>query len=110
MRIFILITLLLVNNMVFAREDTPAFKITYISSLDLGNMSFRVGGMPAMPATCPGSLWAYVDESDSTANAKISLLLAAFSAGKSITLAVSPVNYFNNGVNYCKINAVVVSQ
>jgi len=72
-------------------------------------MPFRAYGMPSA-SSCPGSNFGYVAENDVTANAKISTLLSAFSAGKLVTLNVTPVNYFGTGTNYCQIVSVEVFQ
>ena len=109
MKIILLIALMLSNSLVSSQETSAPFKITHISVHNSGNMPFRAYGMPAM-SSCPGSNFGYIAENDTTSNAKISTLLAAFSAQKFVTLAVAPVNFFGNGTNYCQIIAVGVSQ
>lgn len=94
--------LLMIMSFSALAELTPQFRIASVSVLGENNMTFRVFGMPAM-TSCPGSAFAYVDESDSASKTKISTLLSAFAAGKNVQLHVEPVNYLNNGTNYCQI-------
>ena len=81
---------------------TGAFKITAISFSGADNMHVRVSGMQPM-SYCPGSTgFAYVNEGDSGAKAKIAALIAAHAAGQTVSLAVEPALY-GNGQLYCHI-------
>ena len=108
MKTILLAALLFTSTLAFA-ETTAPFKISTIAVHQPGNLPFRVYGMPNIPS-CPGGNFAYVDENDTTANAKISTLLTAFSAGKSIYLEVLPVTHPANGNTYCQIRVVFLPQ
>lgn len=108
MKTILLAILFFTSTLAFA-ETTAQFKISTIAVYPAGNLPFRVYGMPLTP-NCPGGNFAYVDDNDTTANAKISTLLAAFSAGKSIYLEVLPVTHPANGNTYCQIRVVFLPQ
>jgi len=100
--------LFLMSTLACAQTTTAPFKISTIAVHQPGNLPFRVYGMPTVPG-CTAN-FAYVDEDDTTANAKISTLLTAFSAGKSIYLLVLPVTHPNDGKTYCQIRVVFLPQ
>jgi|GEM_PF-6700403 len=102
-----LIALCAVSHMTRASEFTSQFKISATMVYEANNMMFRVYGMPAM-SSCPGNAWAYINEDDSGAKTKISTLLSAAAAGKTVVLDVAPVNFYNNGAYYCQIYSVTV--
>lgn len=64
------------------------------------NFHFRVQGLPAS-ANCLQN-WAYIDESDSGAKAKIATLLMAYAQGKNVSL------YVDEEAGYCKIIEIAV--
>lgn len=84
-----------------AVRDTGYFKPAgpYVSSGN--NFYFRVSGIPAS-ANCVQN-WAYINEDDSGAKAKIATMLMAYSMGKTVSLMV------DEGLGgYCRILELVV--
>jgi hypothetical protein len=83
-------------------HGTAEFQITRMAYSDADNLHVRVWGMQPM-SYCPGNQnFAYVNEGDSGAKAKIAALIAAHAAGRAISLVVEPT-VFTNGQLYCHI-------
>ncbi|MGD8914754.1 MAG: hypothetical protein PVI97_17580 [Candidatus Thiodiazotropha sp.] len=87
----------------YAGEWSDWFTISRIFVSSASNMHFRVGGMESIDDCTNGKTWAYVNESDSGASAKISTLLSAHAAGKNVRLYVSPTDVYGNGKVYCHV-------
>jgi hypothetical protein len=96
-------------------DDDPTatdwFKISQISVSGANNMHFRVSGMGAMSeekCTSPYNTWAFVDGADSGAQGKMSVLMAAWLAGKEVRVVYAPVDYYGDRKKFCRIHEFTV--
>ncbi len=62
----------------------------------------RVSGM-GNTLPCAANDWAYIDENDSGAQAKIASITTAYAAKKNVRLIVEPKNYYGNGTTFCNV-------
>jgi hypothetical protein len=94
-------------------DDDPTatdwFKISQINVSAATNMHFRVSGMKAMSeCTSPYNTWAFVDGADSGAQGKMSVLMAAWLAGKEVRVVYAPVDYSGDRKKFCRIHEFAV--
>lgn len=89
--------------------STPAFNINTVFVSSGGNMTFRVYGMPAMPACPSATTWAYVDTSDPGYQVKVAALLSAQAQGKQVVLNIQPTDFYSNGGTFCHITEFAFS-
>lgn len=82
-------------------DSPPPFTIATIFVSGSGNFHFRVFSNTPSQALCTGgpvySAWAYVEDTDSGANTKITALLLAYTLGKTIQI------WTENVVGFCHI-------